>query len=79
MWVVVTMAAEPLAARAGATAYAAHLAVLVPLGFVTYVVLAVALWLIAGRPAGAETYVLDMARRASSRLAFPSAQAAPRK
>jgi lipopolysaccharide exporter len=79
MWVVVTAATEPLTEHVGATAYVTQLAVLVPLGFVTYVVLAVGLWLIAGRPPGAETYVLDIARRASSRLAFPSAQAAPRK
>jgi lipopolysaccharide exporter len=79
MWVVVTAAAEPLTEHVGATAYVAQLAVLVPLGFVTYVLLAVGLWLIAGRPSGAETYVLDIARRATSRLAFSSAQAAPRK
>ena len=79
MWLMVHAATEPLAAHVGATAYLAQLAVLVPLGFVTYVLLAVALWLFSGRPAGAETYVLDMARRASSRLAFSSAPAAPRK
>jgi lipopolysaccharide exporter len=79
MWVIVHAAAEPLAAYFGATAYLAQLAVLVPLGFVTYVLLAVALWLFAGRPTGAETYVLDMARRATSRLTFSSAPAAPRK
>jgi lipopolysaccharide exporter len=79
MWVVVTAAAEPLVAQVGATAYVAQLAVLVPLGFVTYVLLAVVLWLLAGRPTGAETYVLDIARRASARLLPPAAPATPRK
>jgi lipopolysaccharide exporter len=79
MWVVVTTLTEPLVAHVGAKAYVAQLAVLVPVGFVTYVLLAAALWLIAGRPAGAETYIVDIARRASARFLLPSTQAASRK
>lgn len=79
MWFVVARASIPVAERVGATAWVPQLGILVAIGVVVYGASAVLLWLLARRPAGAETYVLEMMRRAAGRFAVMLPQAAERK
>ena len=79
MWYAVTTMAEPVAALTGDGAIALQLLLLVLVGVVSYVAFVALLWLLSGRPGGAELYILDMLRRVAGKLPLLPAQAAQRK
>jgi O-antigen/teichoic acid export membrane protein len=66
--VVKALLAEPLVVQA---APFLQLAVAIPVGFVSYVAAMLLLWVLCGRPAGAEAMILRIATEYVQRLAMP--------